>query len=409
MLSFPFILLLIFTALAQTNACNLRSGKELAEKQQEQFKSLLGAGGDVAAVRFNLAIDYAKIGNQQKALETLEQALAATPWLDPASEKDFDALKSCERFQKLVERVERKYPPRAAGRVVFTLEQKDLIPEGLAVDPAGSFYLSSVYHRKIVKISPRGETRDFVSQGQDGLLGVLGIKVDPGDGSVWAASERAGAAALFHFDRNGRTLGKYFPQEPGKHLFNDLVITPSRDVFVTDSEDNSVYKLPDGSGKLVRISLPGRLYPNGIALSPDGARIYVAHAFGIAVMDPQTGKLAELTAPQGVSIAQADGLYYRQGSLIAIQNGFGANRIVQLRLDGSGKAVVAGRMLEFRSTTLELPTTGAVYQGRFYYIVNSQIDHEEEGKLKDPDQLKPVKIAALPLERWEPNVRSKGK
>ena len=398
MLSFPFILLLIGTGLMQTNTCNLASGKERSEKQQEQFKALLATGGDAAAIRFYMASTYSRIGNQQKALEILEQALADNPWLDPASEKDFDALKGCERFQKLVKRIERKYPPRAAGRVAFTIQQKDLIPEGLAVDPAdGSLYLSSIYHRKIIKIDARGEAHDFVQEAQDGLLGVLGIKVDPADSSVWAASERTGSSALFHFDRNGRTLGKYSPQEPGRHLFNDLVITPARDVFVTDSEDNAIYELPHGSDKLIRIALPGRYYPNGIALAPDGSKLYLAHTFGIAVLEPATGKIAELALPRGISDASVDGLYYWQGSLIAIQNGFGANRIVQLRLDRAGTAVVAGRLLEFRSTTLELPTTGAVYQGKFYYIVNSQIDHEEDGKLKDPEQLKPVRIAALPL------------
>jgi hypothetical protein len=224
------------------------------------------------------------------------------------------------------------------------------------------------------------------------------MKVDPSDGSIWAASERAGSAALFHFDRNGGTLGKYFPQEAGKHLFNDLVITPARDVFVTDSEANSVYKLPSGSDRLVRIGLPGRHYPNGIALSPDGNRLYVAHSFGIAVLEAATGRIIELTIPPGISDAPADGLYYWKGSLVAVQNGFGANRIVQLRLDAAGTAIVSGKLLEFRSTTLELPTTGAIYQGKFYYIVNSQIDHEQDGTLKDPDQLKPVKIAALPLQ-----------
>ena len=406
----PFILLLISTALAQTNACNLSSGQELTERQQEQFKSLLASGGDPAAIRFNMAIDYARIGNQQKALEILERALADAPWLDPSSEKDFDALKNCDRFQKLVEGVERKYPARVAGQVVVTIQQKDLIPEGLAVDPAdGSFYLSSIYHRKIVNVGAHGDVRDFVREGQDGLLGVLGMKVDPSDRSVWAASERAGAAALFHFDRNGRTLGKYFPLEAGKHLFNDLVVTPAHDVFVTDSEDNSVYKLPHGSDKLVRIDLPGRYYPNGLALGPDGTRLYVAHAFGVAVLETVTGKTNELTVPRGISDAAGDGLYYWQGNLIAIQNGFGANRIVQLRLDHTGTAIIAGKLLEFRSKTLELPTTGAVYRGKFYYIVNSQIDHEDAGKLKNPDQLKPVKIAALPLDQWGPGATNEKK
>jgi hypothetical protein len=169
-------------------------------------------------------------------------------------------------------------------------------------------------------------------------------------------------------------------------------------VYVTDSDDGSLYKLAHASRQLSRIDLRAN-YPNGIALGGDGTTLYVAHAFGILRMDTGSGAFAELRAPKDISTAQADGLYYRQGRLIAIQNGLGANRIVELQLTKDGRSVSAGRLLEFRSSTLELPTTGAIYDGKFYYIVNSQIDHEDHGKLNNPDQLKPVKIAVLQLTR----------
>ena len=105
--------------------------------------------------------------------------------------------------------IEARYPVTAASKIAFTVGPRDLIPEGLASDPAdGSLYLSSIYHRKIVKITPQGKVSDFVAEGQDGLLGVLGVKVDPRDRSVWAASQRAGEAALFHFNASGKLLAK---------------------------------------------------------------------------------------------------------------------------------------------------------------------------------------------------------
>lgn len=383
---------------SQAPACDLKSGPELAEKQKA-FEALPPSASDKAARRYNLALQYAQAGNHQKALSFLEQALAEAPWFDPSEEAVFKPLYGCSAFRKLTARVHRKYPPVTAARVVFTIPQKDLIPEGLAADPAdGTLYISSIYHRKIVKIAPEGHISDFVAEAQDGLLGVLGLRVDPRDRSVWAASEKAGEATLFHFDRNGKTLARYSPPEPGKHLFNDLAVTARGDVFVTDSEDGSVYKLPQGSEKLTRIDLHGRSYPNGIALSADETLLYVAHSFGIVTMDLSGGSIAELQAPQGISLSAADGLYLRKGSLIAIQNGFGANRIVQLRLSPNGRSVLNGKLLEFRSANLDLPTTGAVYNGSFYYIVNSQIDHEDNGTLKRQDQLQPVRIAAVRLD-----------
>lgn len=385
-------------ALAQASNCDLKSGPELQEKQKT-FASRLASIPDKAAVRFNMAMAYGQAGNSRKALSLLEQALVDTPWLDPSAEPVFKSLYGCPAFQKLTARIHQKYPPTSTSRVVNTIPQKDLIPEGLAADAAdGSLYMSSIFHRKIVKIMPDGSITDFVAEAQDGLLGVLGIKVDPRDRSVWAASERDGESELFHFDRSGRTLARYVPQEPGKHLFNDLVVAASGDVFVTDSEDGSVYKLSQGEKKLLRLDLRKRPYPNGIALSGDGTSLYVAYAFGIAIMDLNGSSITDLRAPRGISAAGADGLYWRQGSLIAIQNGFGANRIVQLRLTPDGRSISAGKLLEFRTSNLELPTTGAVYNGSFYYIVNSQIDHEDNGKLLNEDKLQPVRIAALKLD-----------
>jgi hypothetical protein len=397
---FYFFLLAVSSfAGAQTPECRLTSGKDLPEARRQQFATILSSGVDSAAVLFNMALDYAKVGNYQKALSTLEQALRDTPWLDPASESDFKPLSGCAAFRKLVTRVETKHPIVAASKIAFTVESRDLIPEGLASDSAdGSFYLSSIYHRKILKISRDGKVSDFAAEGQDGLLGVLGIKVDPRDRSVWAASERSSESALFHFDATGKLLAKYAPQETGKHLFNDLVVTPRGDVLVTDSEDAGVYRLPAGASKLVRYSLGKRFYPNGIALSADGKTAFVAHAFGIARMNLNDGSIFELQAGPGISTTQVDGLYFLDNSLIAIQNGFGPNRIVRLQLPPDGKSILSGKLLEFRSANLDLPTTGAILNGRFYYIVNSQIDHEQDGKLKDVDQLKPVKIAVLNLQ-----------
>jgi DNA-binding beta-propeller fold protein YncE len=351
-----------------------------------------------------MALNYASLGNYAKALSTLEQALKDTPWLDPASEADFKPIAGCPSFKALVAAIEKKYPVVSAATPAFTIQLTDLIPEGLAADPVdGSLYMSSIYHRKIVKISPDGKVSDFIAEGQDGILSVLGLKVDPRDRSVWAASERLDKAALFHFDSNGKTLAQYLPEEPGKHGFpgrhgfNDLVITPSGQVLVTDSTDNSVYSLPPGGKKLVRYGLGTRAYPNGIALSPDGTTVYVAHAFGIARMNVNGTGLAELSAPAGISLAQVDGLYFWNGGLLAIQNGYGPNRIVYLPLAPDGNSVTAGRLLEFRSSNLDLPTTGAILNGSFYYMVNTQIDHEQDGKLKNPAHLQPVRIAVLKL------------
>jgi len=308
---FNLVLLLVSSSCAIAQSCNLPSGKELDKAQRKEFTKILGSNPDMSAVMFDLALNYAKLGNYKRAFTALKTALVHRPWLDPASEPSFKPISTCPEFRRLVQQIESKYPPVAAAKTAFVIEAKDLIPEGLAGDPAdGSLYLSSIYHRKIVKIAPDGSVTDFVAEGQDGLLGVLGIKVDARDRSVWAASERAGEAALFHFDLHGKLLGKYTPQEKGKHLFNDLAITSRGDVYVTDSEDSSVYKLKQGSDRLRRLSVGPRFYPNGIALSPDETILYIAHAFGIVMMDLKKSTVVPLKSARDVSTAQIDGMYF---------------------------------------------------------------------------------------------------
>jgi len=73
----------------------------------------------------------------------------------------------------------------------------------------------------------------------------------------------------------------------------------------------------------------------------------------------------------------------------------GHDRFLQLLLTPGGRSISSGKSLEVRSSNLELPTTGAVYSGSFYYIVNSQNDHQDNGKLLKEDELQPVRIAAL--------------
>jgi len=65
--------------------------------------------------------------------------------------------------------------------------------------------------RKIVKITAEGRVSDFVPAGRDNLLPVVGIRLDPADGTVWADSweEVTGRSELLHFDASGKLLGRY--------------------------------------------------------------------------------------------------------------------------------------------------------------------------------------------------------
>src|SRR5215211_7738657 len=89
------------------------------------------------------------------------------------------------------------FPASARGqsRVAFRIPEPDLIPEGIAYDPVAQvFYVGSTYKRKIVSVDGRGVVRDFTGEGQDGLWGLLGMRVDAKRRLLWAVSSHAGGA-----------------------------------------------------------------------------------------------------------------------------------------------------------------------------------------------------------------------
>jgi len=93
----------------------------------------------------------------------------------------------------------------------FTLFLQKPNPGGLASYQRRQLYSQQQLPPQDFENHAGGEDFRLCCDAQDGLLGVLGIKVDPRDRSV-GASELRGQSALFHFARSGKTLGKYVPE-----------------------------------------------------------------------------------------------------------------------------------------------------------------------------------------------------
>jgi hypothetical protein len=283
-----------------------------------RLRKMLADSPDNGGVMYRLAVVEAEGGRPADAIRWLEKASATGYEFDATKEPAFASLHKLEGFQQL----ERNRPrPVRTSTVAFRILEPDLIPEGIAWDPVGrSFYVGSLYKKKIVRVGPDGATQDFIASGQDGLWTVLGMKVDPERRILWVnsvADGREGAAsgssALFAFDvETGRRREKHvLDGRSGKHLFNDLALTLGGDVYLTDSEAGAVWRLPR-KGSALEAWLPAGtfVYPNGIALAAGGTRLYVADfARGISIVDIATRKTRRLPHPGNVAIYEIDGLY----------------------------------------------------------------------------------------------------
>lgn len=367
-------------------------------EQMSIAQGLLGKTPDQGAVLYFLAASHALLGETLPAVAQLKKCLALKEGFDPSGENAFAALKTSPDFQKLIDDVHKDFPVVNLSKTAITSTEKDIFPEGLAYDPHDdSFYLSSIYHRKIIKIPREGKAADFVPSDRYNLLPVQGIRLDPIDGSVWSNSsnDAVGTSELLHFDRFGTLLGRYPPAEKGKHDFNDLVVLRSGEVYLTDTLANKIYRFDSKSQRFSSLSVSRALLaPNGIALTDDEQILYVADQLGVLRIDLNSGAGAEVDPTAHNTLAGIDGLYWHKGSLIAVQNGIGTPRVAAFRLTADGLRVARTTVLQ---NFLQTPTTGAIRGDDFYFIVNTQIDNLNGEHILDNTKLQPVRIAVVHL------------
>jgi hypothetical protein len=409
-----------FATCMLTGALAFSFAADAQEKEKEQIKGVPAEPTDAEEVRAEIAIveklkavvpdrgpvlyflaaANQHLGETRKALGLLKECVTLREGFDPSSDPAFLGLKGTKEFDDMIAAVHRDYPEVSQARLEYVTEEKDLVPEGLAYDAKQDlFYLSSLNRRKIVKIDAEGRTSDFVPGDRYGLLPVLGIRLDPTDGTVWADTfEDAGRTELLHFDASGKLLGRYAPSEGAKHGFNDLVVRKSGEVITTDSLNNRVFRFDRRTASFTPLAVYRTLfYPNGIALADDDRSLYVADAVGVVKIDLSDGTSRDVDPGPRSTLAGADGLYWHNGSLIAVQNGIGSPRVAAFKLSPDGNRVTRTIVLENHTQFTILPTTGAIRGNEFYFIANSQIDNLNGDKVMDVTKLAVVRIAVVRL------------
>jgi hypothetical protein len=385
----------------QTSAAVPSSVAERLKREVKTLESILPRAVDRGAVLFLLAHDYARLGEQAKALDLLKQCVALDDGFDPAGDKAFAPLQRDPEFQNLIERVHQKTPPVHRAQVAFTIAQLDLFPEGLAVDPATRlFYMGSEYHNKIVRISPAGEVTDFVKEGVYDLMPVGGVHVDPADHSVWCATDpgKKNRSEIAHFDAQGKLLERYQPTTAGPLNLNDLVLRGKNEIYVTDTEGNRVFRFDRTSHRFAELNLGRPVFePNGITVSENGDVLYVADDLGVIRMDLRTNHAEDVKPAAHDTMAGVDGLYWYHGGLVGIEYGTAAYRVMRWKLSPDGREVTSTEVLERGTDMVRDPTTGAILDGKLYFMANTGIENLDNGKIADPAKLEPLRIAVLPL------------
>ncbi|HNJ42299.1 MAG TPA: L-dopachrome tautomerase-related protein, partial [Acidobacteriota bacterium] len=266
-----------------------------------------------------------------------------------------------------------------------------------------AFLVSSVRKRKVFKISQDGKVSDFLTSGQDGLWGVFGMKVDPKRNRLWLCTsvvreiegfkaEEDGQAGVFQYDLKTHTLVKKYilPNSEQGHVFGDLELHPKGDVYITDSKSGGLYRISAATDTLERfLDTSPFVSPQGMALTPDGKRMFVAdYSVGIGILDLATKTFSLVPATPEMLLLGIDGLYLHQNSLIGMQNGILPKRVIRLDLDTKLSRIEKLSVIERGTQHLEDPTLGVIVNHSIYFIANSQWESfDKDGTMFPPDKL----------------------
>lgn len=356
----PLLLFLLF----QIPASEKLSPEDSKEFHAEidRIERLQETANDKCTVLYALARTWAAGGQYQEAMDTLLKVEALNVGLDPANDKIFDKLRNTREFQDLLERMS-GLPAIMNSRLSFIIYEKGFAPEGIA-HADRRFYLGSTSMHKIIECTPVGKCRTFA---EDGLSGVLGLKVH--NGTLWAAS----GGDIFRYNISS---GKLIRRYTGGQLFNDLAINQQGDVFITDTKAAAVYWIDHATDRLQPLNPALKIEAaNGIALSDDGKKLYVAgFPDGLTVIDLPSGKFRPVPHPSDLCLATIDGLAFYKDTLIGIQNGAMTHRVVRYHLSPDLNAIDRFEILERRNPLFEGPTTGTIANGAFYYMANTNND-----------------------------------
>ena len=361
--------------------------------------------------QYNLACAHALIGEPAAAMRILERLAAQQVAFDLAGDDDLASLREREDFAEVQRRMDALATPVGQAQPAVSLAQRDLIPEGVAHDAkTGAFFVSSVRHRKVVRVTPDGKASDFVTEGQDGLQAAMAVAVDAPRRALWVSSRATAQMSGFKpGDPEGRAfLAEYdvdsarqrrVVSAPDGGVVSDLTIAGDGTVYAADPENGSIYVLAPGAKSFRTLVEKGSMRSaQGMTLAADGKTLYVAdYARGVARVGLADGSVSWLAAPPDTALTGIDGLVLAGRWLVGIQNGLTPHRVIGLRLDEAGQAITEARVLERGHRAFDEPTLGVVVGSDFYFVANSQYGHFRRDGTLDETRLVGAVVLRTPL------------
>lgn len=357
----------------------------------ERFKALDQLLPNHPVILYNLAGACTLNKMEKSAIQYLERLIIVDANTKIAEDNDFLSLHRLPAFKRILEKIKQIHTPISNSSVAFRFPGGDMHPESIAYDPQTKrFYLSSVRYRKILYFDSQSQSNklnEFTTSGQDGLDSVMGIRIDPVKRILWVTStampqmigykkEDKGRTAVFKYNLDTRKLLKKYPLNDGPdHGFDDVVIHPDGDIYLSDTRN--IYRIDSHTDTLSPLLASDSFRSlQGIIFCNNGKYIIAADwNKGLFLVNIEKKTIiTEIKPPEKTSLRGIDGLYYleQDNCLLAIQNGVKPFRVMRFFLDKSLTAVTRAQIIERATPHLDEPTLGVITPDHnFYYVANS--------------------------------------
>jgi sugar lactone lactonase YvrE len=249
--------------------------------------------------------------------------------------------------------------------------------EGIASGVGSIFFAGDLFKGDIYRGDLQTRSASLFIDAPDGRM-ALGMKVDIPHAYLFVAGGFTGQAYVYEAD-TGEALAMFQLGDPtAGSIINDVIVAGGAAWF-TDSAAPKLYRIPiavDGSlgapSTLVvsgpAAHLSGAFNMNGIAATPNGETLIVAHSGDGALytVDPSTGASAAIA---GADVPNVDGILYEAGRLWAVQNF--SNQLTEFRVSQDLSSATVVRVIT--NGAFEIPTTVARH-GNLLEVVNAKFD-----------------------------------
>jgi DNA-binding beta-propeller fold protein YncE len=278
--------------------------------------------------------------------------------------------------QKQLQITKRVLVPNQELGVLELNTEKELYPEGLAVDFIHEkVYLNSTDQNKIVFSDFDGKAQSDIKTEYFGKLRGTGLIFDSeylyalGNNNYDTTRNAKHVSILQIIDPRSNTLVRSFEKTSSdRTMFNDMAMASNGIAYITNTSEDAVYSINTtkrNSRFEETIKSAEIMSPNGISISEKKDKLFIATENGIRIFDLKNRILLPFMDTLTTGI---DGLKFNKGTLYALQNG----QLVAFQLDEKQEAIISSQVLIKNHYTFDAPTSLCIFEDTIYILANSQ-------------------------------------